>query len=111
MNYVFPYEQQAMRNEELPKALTGFNVLIYFAYCYIYKLYNCGEISREQGTKLKNRIVLAINEAIETLQKYDNMWKRTETSAREYALNPSIENADKFYATVYNLPNDWRLKR
>ena len=57
MNYEFPYEQQAIKNEPLPKALTGLNVLTYFAFCYIYKLYNCGDISREEGSKLKNKIL------------------------------------------------------
>lgn len=43
--------------------------------------------------------------------KIAKLWHHIEAPAREYSKNPSIETADKFYAAVYNLSNDWRLKR
>lgn len=42
------------------------------------------------------------------LFEISQLWKRIEPAAREYANGPSIETADRFYAAVYNLPDDWR---
>lgn len=107
----FPFEHATVRGEPLPSNLHGIDIITYFAMCYIYERHKNGNISREQGSVLKRKVVDAYEYTNRFPMKYEGMWKRIEEAATNYSLNPSIEKADAFYAAVYNLPNDWRLKR
>lgn len=44
-------------------------------------------------------------------KKIAQLWKKIEQPAREYAHNPTIENADHFFASVYGLPDTWRKNK
>jgi hypothetical protein len=106
-----PFEQQAMRNEPPPKSLIGINLLSYLSACYMYEQYHANKMSRDDGSKMKRQIVEALQFVTAKEHKYSEMWLRIESTSTNYAKNPTAENADMFYAAVYNLPDDWRLKR
>ena len=100
-----------MRNEPIPPDLTEIDLLTYDALCYIYRLYKEKAIDRPTGTNMKQSLLQAYESANRTKDKYDFIWARLEQSAKDYAMNPTKETADMFYARVYNLSDDWRLKR
>ncbi len=100
-----------MRNAPAPLDLTGIDLLAYYALCYIYRLYKDKAIDRPTGTQMKQSLLRAYESVTNTQSKYDGMWLRIEQAASAYTENSTIENADRFYAAVYNLPDDWRLKR
>ena len=100
-----------MRNAPAPHSLTGIDLLAYYALCYIYRLYKDKAIDRTTGTRMKQSLLQAYESANRTKDKYDFIWARLEQSARDYAMNPTKETADMFYARVYNLNDDWRNDR
>ena len=105
------YEPEAMRNAPAPHSLTGIDLLAYYALCYIYRLYKDKEIDRPTGARMKQSLLRAYKSANRTKDKYDFVWARLERSARDYAMNPTKETADRFYARVYNMNDDWRNDR
>ena len=100
-----------MRNAPAPHSLTGIDLRAYYALCYVYRLYKDKAIDRTAGTPMKHLLLRAYNSANLTKDKYDFIWARLEQTAKDYAMNPTKETADMFYARVYNLSDDWRLKR
>ena len=60
---------------------------------------------------MKQSLLQAYKSANLTKDKYDFIWARLERSARDYAMNPTKETADTFYARVYNISDDWRNDR
>lgn len=97
------YEKQAMRGDCAPDSLDGIGLITYYATCYMYSLYHAGKITREDGTKMKRKIVQALEEATKTQNKCSFRWDRLESASREYMLNKTIENADKFHNAVYGM--------
>ena len=106
-----PFEREAIKNEPKLNDLSGAELLTHLAACWLYAEHRAGHINREDGTKLKRKIVQAYEDATKAQNLYSFIWSRLEASATKYAKEPTIENADKFYAAVYNMPDDWRLKR
>ncbi len=100
-----------MRNEPIPHEVRGLALLAYYALCYIYRLYKDKAIDRTAGTNMKQALLRAYESANRTKDKYDFIWARLGQSARDYAMNPTKETADTFYARVYNLNDDWRNER
>ena len=63
-------------------------------------------MSPEQGHREKHQIMEAyrINRFVEDMQEKTNqMWKQIELTSAEYAKNPSVETADKFYEAIYRV--------
>lgn len=100
-----------MKNEPIPTDLREIDLLTYYALSYIYKLYRDGVIDRNGGSQLKQSILHAYETATAIRTKHSNMWARIEQAATNYSHTPTLDNADKFYAAVYGLPDDWRVKR
>lgn len=100
-----------MRSAPAPHGLTGIDLLAYYALCYIYRLYKDKAIDRTAGTNMKQLLLRAYESANRTKDKYDFIWAKLGQSARDYAMNPTKETADTFYARVYNLNDDWRNER
>ena len=105
------HEPEAMRNAPAPRSLTGIDLLAYYALCYIYRLYKDRSIDRPTGTNMKQSLLRAYESANRTKDEYNFDWARLERSAIDYAMNPTRETADMFYARVYNLSDDWRSDR
>ena len=60
----------------------------------------------EQGRREKSEIMKAyeINRFLEDMEEKDiQRWKRMELAAAEYAKNPCVETADKFYEAAYRV--------
>lgn len=106
MNAEIPYEKQAMRGACAPDGLSDIGLLAYYSACYMYSLYHAGQITRENGIKMKRTIVQAIEEATKAQNKYSFMWNRLESASRTYMTNKTIENADEFHNAVYNMNGD-----
>lgn len=111
MNNEFKYELQAMHGEPLPSELIGIDIVIYYALCNVYDRFKNGEFNRATGAIAKKEILKERDSLNEWIYQRAELLKRADTASCTYAKNPTIENADRFFAAVYNLPNDWRLKR
>ena len=105
------FERQAMRDEEAPSGLTLAERKAYYLLRILYREYRAGEISREQASREKKMIVrdMESEKQIDKLnRRIAQLWKEIEIPAREYVHDSTTENADKFYAAVYGLPENWR---
>ena len=65
------------------------------------------EISQKK--KKKNCYTLKQENERKMYKWHSDLMKRCENSARIYAKNPTLENADQLYADIYNLPKNWRV--
>lgn len=111
----FPFERDAMKGEPLPHKLDIADSFLYMALKCLYAMYRKGLIDRKSATEEKNRLVYnwkADKSKIEALNR-DNeaLREKIGVASDAYRENPSIETADALYATLYNLPTDWRTKK
>lgn len=98
----------------MPSGLCLAEQRAYLALRILYAEYRKGNIERERASREKRKIVNQLEQEIkidEVNAKIAQLWKNIEPYAKEYSLNPSVDTADKFYAAVYGLSKDWRLKR
>ena len=105
------FERQAMRNEEAPSGLTLTERKAYYLLRILYREYRAGEIGRERASKEKQMIIrdMESEKQIDELnRRIAQLWKEIEMPAREYVHDSTTENADRFYAAVYGLPENWR---
>lgn len=87
---------------------------MYIALRGLYQQYYSKQIGRGQAVQDKKELMCNYeNELIEdkTISEIAKLWIRISVPARNYEQCPTIENADAFYAAVYNLPKDWKNKR
>ena len=115
MELDFEFERQAMKNEPMPKGLDYVDATIYQGFAWLYQRYYSGKISRDFAKKEKEKLLHAYKRKKEEKENerkmyewHSDLMKRCENSARIYAKNPTLENADQLYADIYNLPKDWR---
>lgn len=109
-----PFERAAMRGEEMPSGLLLSEQKVFIALRSLYAAYRRGEIERERASREKQMLIRQMEHEIKLdkmCERIAQLWKRIEEPARNYSLNPSIETADKFYAAVYGLGENWRIKR
>lgn len=106
-----PFERQALQGEPLPRGLSGVRALTYYALCYTYKLYKNREITQQQGSSIKKQIIKSAEEVDDRINQNAIRWQNIESTAREYANNPTRDTADAFYAAVFGMPEDWRNDR
>ena len=98
-----PFEKLSMQNAPPPKELSGVELLAYLSACHIYEQYHANKITRNEGTKMKKRIVEALQSATAKQNNDALRWARTENATRNYMQNKTIENADKMHNAFYNL--------
>ena len=110
----FPFERQAMTGDVCPKQLDVADTCAYIALKNLYAMYRKGLISRKDASEEKKRIVYnwtTDKSKIEFLNRESETLKRKIGSASEkYAKEPTIENAERLYCALYNLPENWREK-
>ena len=99
----------------MPKGIDYVDATIYQGFAWLYKRYFDGQITREQAKEEKQQLLYEYNKQKDKKQHEEKMYKwhadlikKCEVAAITYAKEPTIENADKFYATFYNLPENWR---
>ena len=108
------FEKDAMHGEPLPKGLDVADSCLYIALKNLYAMYRQGLISRKDASEEKKRLLQnweTDKSKIEFLNREsDAMRDKIGTASEDYKNNPCIETADKFYAALYNLPNNWRTE-
>ena len=108
----FPFERQAMHGEPLPQGLDIADSCLYVALKNLYAMYRNKMISRKDATEEKQRLVYnwtTDKSKIEFLNRDSEALRdKIGTASEEYKNNPCNEKADKLYAEVYNLQDDWK---
>ena len=108
------FEKGAMRGDPLPKGLDVADSCPYIALTNLYAMYRQGLISSKHASEEKKRLLQnweTDKSKIEFLNREsDAMRGKIGTASEDYKNNPCIETADKLYAALYNLPNDYRTK-
>ena len=108
------FEKGAMHGEPLPKGLDVADSCLYIALKNLYAMYRKGLISRKDATEEKSRLIFnwtTEKSKIEFLNREaDALRDKIGTASEDYKSNPCIETADKLYAALYNLPNNWRTE-
>ena len=108
------FEKDAMHGKPLPKGLDVADSCLYIALKNLYAMYRKGLISRKDASEEKKRLLQnweTDKSKIEFLNResYELRNKIGEESEK-YKYAPCIENADRLYAALYNLPNNWRTE-
>ena len=108
----FSFEREAMQGKPLPKGLDIADSCLYIALKNLYAMYHSKLISRKDATEEKKRLIYnwtTDKSKIECLNRDSEVLKnKIGVASEDYKNNPSIETADKLYASFYNLPDDWR---
>ena len=108
----FSFERQAMHGEPLPQGLDIADSCLYIALKNLYAMYRNKLISRKDATEEKRQLIYNWTNdksKIEFLNRESEVLRnKIGTASDNYKNNPCIENADKLYASFYNLPDNWR---
>ena len=108
------FEKDAMHGEPLPKGLDVADSCLYIALKNLYSMYRQGLISRKDASEEKKRRLqnwTNDKSRIEFLNREsDELKNKIGEAAEKYKNAPCIENADRLYAALYNLPNNWRTE-
>ena len=108
------FEKDAMRGDPLPKWLDVADSCLYIALKNLYAMYRKGLISRKDATEEKKRLIknwTTDKSKIEFLNREsDELRNKICEAAETYKNVPCVENADRLYAALYNLPNNWRTE-
>lgn len=111
----FPFEKDAMNGRPLPQGLDIADSCLYVALKNLYSMYRNKLISRKDATEEKRRLIYnwtTDKSKIEFLDRSSESLKiKIGAASDEYKNNPSIENADKLYAALYNLQENWRREK
>lgn len=114
MGFEFEFERKAMKSEPCPKELDIADTCAYMALKCLYSMYKYGLISRKEAVKEKEAIVFNWTEdksKLDFLNRENKALKdKIGFASAEYAKSPTIENAERLYCALYNLPEDWRQK-
>lgn len=109
--FTFPWEQAAMRNDDMPDGLCIYEQAAFQAVRYLYRLYHEKAIDREAAGKEKLKIRKALDAEIENakfqdrLAKYRaDMFKRVEAANSAYRLSSNhTPEADRLSDTILGL--------
>lgn len=99
-------EDIAFNGGPMPDLRSQAQCVLFQAFRNLYSYAKRVNMSPEQGRREKNEILKAyeINRFLEDMQEKDiQTRKRVELAAAEYAKNPSVETADKFYEAFYRV--------
>ena len=91
-----PWEKQAMRGDEMPTGLEYPDQVLYQALSLLYARYRMKDITREQASKEKIKLLDEYKQ-YQYVEQMGKEWvqviKDTEIARAEFRKNPSIENA------------------
>jgi uncharacterized membrane protein len=99
-------EDIAFNGGPMPDLRSQAQCVLFQAFRNLYSYAKRVNMPPEQGRREKNEILKAyeINRFLEDMQEKDiQTRKRVELAAAEYAKNPSVETADKFYEAFYRV--------
>ena len=108
------FEKDAMRGEPLPKGLDVADSCLYIALKNLYAMYRNGLISRKDASEEKKRLLKNWETDKSKIgflnRESDELRNKIGEESEKYKYAPCIENADRLYAALYNLPNNWRTE-
>ena len=111
----FVFEREAMRGKPLTQGLDIADSCLYIALKNLYAMYHNKLISRKDATEEKRRLIYnwTIDKSKLDFLNRDSeaLRDRIGAASEDYKNNPCIENGDKLYAALYNLPENWRQKK
>lgn len=108
--FTYPYEQAAMRGEEMPNGLSLPDQLMFLALRQLYVQKRSGAIDRDTGSREKAKLgyqrerlcrKLGIQEGLVLYSA--RFFKAVEGAASAYAKNRTLANADELYRVVYRM--------
>ena len=106
----YPYEEAAMRGEEMPDGLVLPQQLHFQALRLLYKNLHSGVIDRKTAVTEKKKMDHPLDVEMNRKKYEDIMYrfhstlkKNIEGAANEYAKNRTPENADKMYEVIYGM--------
>ena len=108
------FERAAYLRQPMPAGLYLAEQNTCLALRFLYAEFGRGVINKEQAALEKRKLLEQMEHELKIdklNEQISQLWKRIEQSARDYAMNPTKETADTFYARVYNLGDDWRNDR
>ena len=99
-------EELAMRNAAMPGGLSSADQLLFLKFRLLYQTAALGSVMPEQGRREKIAIIDRYR-----LDVFDErcwhhtrkLWKNIEAAGSAYALDRTIENADRFHEAVYGM--------
>lgn len=100
----------AYRGEEMLEGLTSAAQTFFIKARNLYK----AGIDRGQGCREMTEAERAYSCEKQTEAanfRISQLWEEIEAPAREYGHSSGTPEGDRFYAAVYGMPDDWRLKR
>lgn len=100
----------AYKDNEMPKGLTSAAQAFFLRARTLYHSPVDADRGKREMKELEQQY-FADRGNEQQAQQHARMWARIEGPATAYANMPTVENADLFYAAVYDLPKDWRLER
>lgn len=103
-------KETAYRGEAMPEGLTSSAQGFFQKTRNLYK----ASIDHEQGKREMadmERTYESDERTEEANFAISQFRPRIEPAAQDYAHSPGTPEGDRFYAAVYGLPEDWRLKR
>ena len=99
----------------MPPKLDIADSCLYMALKSLYAMYRAALIKRKEATEEKRRIVYnwtVDKSKLDFLNREsDALRDKIGAASAEYAETPTIDNADKLYAALYNLPENWRERK
>ena len=109
--FTFPWEQAAMRNDDMPDGLCIYEQAAFQAVRCLYRLYHEKAIDREAAGKEKRKIRKALDTEIENAKYQDrlakhgaDMFKRVESANSAYRLSGNhTPEADRLSDTILGL--------
>lgn len=107
-------EDFAMVSRPLPSDTAFPEVWLYQCLRALHAAHRVGGVSREQATKEKHTLVDRYREMEFKDKVYTHnisMWPQIEKAGNAFGRERTLENADRFYAAVYGVSKNWRLKR
>lgn len=104
-------DKLAYRGNEMPAGLRQPEQMYYLSMRSLYAEYRKKTVDAEQSQREKAEIKRAYETAFyhdEYVKKVEGLWGRISCAAVDYIKHPSLQTAEKFYRTVYNLPENHR---
>lgn len=113
-------ERAAMKAARMNAPSPPYDLLDAHLYLALYSLYAthyAGQLTREQAGPMKRKLVSQYNQQkssynfdMKLRQSAVHLWRDTEAAGNAYARERTLDNADRLWAAVLNLPEGSRPK-
>ena len=115
--FTFPWEQAAMRGDEMPDGLSLPDQMAYTAMRNIYNAYHKKIISRDVAAAEKRKVRKEYEQSVKEVnfQKKlayfrSELSRKTEIASTDFRKNPTIEGAIRIVKIVDGIVSEWALK-